>query len=190
MILSEAWHLYKADKQIQGYSSQTLKAYKVQSILLINNLGDILLEDITRESIKWYLGEVASKLKASSLCHRIRFIKSLFKWAQEEKYITFNPAQAIKEPKLESKIPKFLTEEEIELLREACITTFEKALFEFMYSTGCRIGEIMNLDKSAINFSEQSVVVYGKGKKEREVFFNTRSSIWLKRYLEERKDNE
>lgn len=46
MILSEAWHLYKADKQIQGYSSQTLKAYKVQSILLINNLGDILLEDI------------------------------------------------------------------------------------------------------------------------------------------------
>jgi integrase/recombinase XerD len=190
MILSEAWHLYKADKQIQGYSSQTLKAYKVQSILLINNLGDILLEDITRESIKWYLGEVASKLKASSLCHRIRFIKSLFKWAQEEKYITFNPAQAIKEPKLESKIPKFLTEEEIELLREACITTFEKALFEFMYSTGCRIGEIMNLDKSAINFSEQSVVVYGKGKKEREVYFNTRSSIWLKRYLEERKDNE
>lgn len=103
---------------------------------MINNLGDILIEDITKESIKLYLGEVASKLKASSLCHRIRFIKSLFKWAQEEKYITFNPAQAIKEPKLESKIPKFLTEEEIELLREACIITFEKALFKLCIRLG------------------------------------------------------
>jgi len=141
MILSEAWQLYKADKQIQGYSSQTLKAYKVQSTLFIKYLGDIPIEDVTTESIKLYLGEVASDLKASSLCHRIRFIKSLFKWAQEEKYITFNPGTAIKEPKLESKIPKFLTEEEIELLREACLSPFEKALFEFMYSTGCRIGE-------------------------------------------------
>ena len=161
MILSEAWQLYKADKQIQGYSSQTLKAYKVQSTLFINYVGDVPIEDITTESIKLYLGEVASNLKASSLCHRIRFIKSLFKWAQEEKYITFNPGTAIKEPKLESKIPKFLTEEEIELLREACLSPFEKALFEFMYSTGCRIGEIVSLDQSSINFSEQSVIVYG-----------------------------
>lgn len=190
MILSEAWQLYKADKQIQGYSSQTLKAYKVQSTLFIKYLGDIPIEDVTTKSIKLYLGEVASDLKASSLCHRIRFIKSLFKWAQEEKYITFNPGTAIKEPKLESKIPKFLTEEEIELLREACLSPFEKALFEFMYSTGCKIGEIVSLDQSSINFSEQSVIVYGKGKKEREVYFNTRCSIWLKRYINNRTDNE
>ncbi|MDA6082711.1 tyrosine-type recombinase/integrase, partial [Escherichia coli] len=96
---------------------------------------------------KLYLGEVAAELKASSLCHRIRFIKSLFKWAQEEKYVSINPVSSIKEPKPESRIPKFLTEEEIELLREACKTTFEKALFEFMYSTGYRIGEVVNLDK-------------------------------------------
>jgi len=190
MNLSEAWQLYKADKLIQGYSSQTLKAYKVQSTLFISYIGDVPIEEITTESIKLYLGEVASTLKASSLCHRIRFIKSLFKWAQEEEYITFNPGTAIKEPKLESKIPKFLTEEEIELLREACLNPFEKALFEFMYSTGCRIGEIVNLDQSLINFSEQSVIVFGKGKKEREVYFNTRCSIWLKRYLDLRNDED
>ncbi|MDA6151361.1 tyrosine-type recombinase/integrase, partial [Escherichia coli] len=85
---------------------------------------------------------------------RIRFIKSLFKWAQEEKYVSINPVSTIKEPKPESRIPKFLTEEEIELLREACKTTFEKALFEFMYSTGCRIGEAVNLDKHSINMAE------------------------------------
>jgi integrase/recombinase XerD len=190
MLVSEAWNLYKADKQIQGYSTQTLKVYSVQLSLLIRYLGDIQITDITTESIKLYLGEVAAELKASSLCHRIRFIKSLFKWAQEEKYVSTNPVSTIKEPKPESRIPKFLTEEEIELLREACDSTFEKALFEFMYSTGCRIGEVVNLDRNSINFSEQSVIVFGKGKKEREVYFNTRCSIWLKRYLEQRTDDQ
>ncbi|USK50570.1 tyrosine-type recombinase/integrase [Bacillus sp. CMF12] len=190
MLVSEAWNLYKADKQIQGYSSQTLKVYKVQMSLLIKYFGDIKITDITTESIKLFLGEVAAELKASSLCHRIRFIKSLFKWAQEEKYVSINPVSTIKEPKPESRIPKFLTEEEIELLREACKTTFEKALFEFMYSTGCRIGEVVNLDKHSINMAEQSVIVFGKGKKEREVYFNTQCSIWLKRYLEERADDQ
>ena len=73
-----------------------------------------------------YLGKVAEALKASSLCHRIRFIKSLFKWAQEEEYININPAITIKEPKMDTRIPKFLTEEEIELLREACTHLLKK----------------------------------------------------------------
>ncbi|WP_108670396.1 tyrosine-type recombinase/integrase [Peribacillus acanthi] len=190
MIVSEAWSLYKADKQIQGYSTQTLKAYSVQLSLLINYFGDIKITEFTTQSIKLYLGKVATELKASSLCHRIRFLKSLFKWAQDENYVVTNPVSVIKEPKLDIRIPKFLTEEEIELLREACDTTFEKALFEFMYSTGCRIGEVATLDRQSINFSEQSVIVFGKGKKEREVYFNTRCSIWLKRYLEERTDDQ
>lgn len=108
---------------------------------------------------------------------------------EEANYVSINPVSAIKEPKPESRIPKFLTEEEIELLREACITTCEKALFEFMYPTGCRIGEAVNLDRQSINFAEQSVIVFGKGKK-REVYFNTRCNIWLKRYLEERSDDQ
>ncbi|MEC2078748.1 tyrosine-type recombinase/integrase, partial [Metabacillus fastidiosus] len=112
--------------------------------------------------------------------------------AQEEDYRKINPAIKIKEPKMDTRIPKFLTEEEMELLREACHSSFEKALFEFMYSTGCRIGEVVRLNKykykNDINFKEQSVIVFGKGNKEREVYFNTRCSIWLRRYLDERSD--
>lgn len=186
MNFSEAWQLYRAEKQIQGYSGQTLKAYHVQVTLLIQHFGDISIKSVTTESLKLYLGKVAEALKDSSLCHRIRFIKSLFKWALEEDYIKINPAITIKEPKMDTRIPKFLTEEEIELLREACHSSFEKALFEFMYSTGCRIGEVVRLNKNDINFKDQSVIVFGKGNKEREVYFNTRCSIWLKRYLEER----
>ena len=62
----------------------------------------------------------------------------------------------------------------------------ENALFEFMYSTDCRIGEVVKLDRDDINFRTNSVIVHGKGDKEREVYFNTRCSIWLKRYLDER----
>ena len=66
----------------------------------------------------------------------------------------------------------------------------ENALFEFMYSTGCRIGEVVKLNRDDINFQMNSVIVHGKGDKEREVYFNTRCSIWLKRYFDERDDEE
>lgn len=96
----------------------------------------------------------------------------------------------MKEPKLGKRIPKYLSELEIEHLREACQTTMENALFEFMYSTGCRIGEVVKLNREDIDFRFNSVIVLGKGDKEREVYFNTRCSIWLKRYLDERSDED
>ncbi len=156
----------------------------------MNSFGNISIQELSTNSLKVYLGKAAEKLKPSSLGHRIRFIKSLFRWAQDENLINGNPASKIKEPKLELRVPKYLSEEEIEHLREACHTTFENALFEFMYSTGCRIGEAITLDRASINFSNQSAIVLGKGRKEREVYFNTRCEIWLKRYLSERKDHE
>ena len=66
----------------------------------------------------------------------------------------------------------------------------EKAIFEFMFSTGCRIGEIVSLEKNSINWSERSAIVLGKGEKEREVYFNIRCDIWLTRYLECREDKD
>ncbi|MEH7346505.1 tyrosine-type recombinase/integrase, partial [Bacillus sp. JJ1532] len=129
-------------------------------------------------------------LKPSSLGHRVRCIKSIFKWTHDEGFIPKNPAAKLKEPKLGKRIPKFLSELEIEHIRETCHTTKENALFEFMYSTGCCIGEVVKLNRDDINFQMNSVIVHGKGDKEREVYFNTRCSIWLKRYFDERDDEE
>ena len=81
------------------------------------------------------------------MAHRVRSMKSLLRWSYEEGHISINPAAKIKEPKVGKRIPKFLTEREIEHLREACYSPLEKGLFEFMFSTGCRIGEIVTLDK-------------------------------------------
>lgn len=106
--------------------------------------------------------------------HRIRFIKALFKWTHEEGYNLKNPAAKLKEPKLGQRIPKFPSKHEIEYLREGCHTSMENALFGFFYSTGCRIGEVEKLNREDINFIGNSVIVHGKGDKEREVYFNIR----------------
>jgi integrase/recombinase XerD len=190
LLLSKAWERYEADKRIEGFSQQTLKAYKLQSVLLIRYFKDVQLDTVTTDQIKAYLAKFSESLKPASLAHRIRFIKSLFRWSHEEGHIPKNPAAKIKEPKAGKRIPKFLNEMEIEHLREACCSPMEKALFEFMFSTGCRIGEIVSLDRNRINWSNRSAIIRGKGDKEREVYFNIRCEIWLKRYLDNRLDRD
>lgn len=189
MRLNEAWLFYEIDKKLLNYSRHTLKAYRLQAGLLSRALGNPEIGEITYEQLKTYLA-AQDHLKPSSIGHRIRFIQSFFRWAIDEGYISKNPAARLKEPKLGTRIPKFLTEDDIETLREACTSPLEHALVEFLYTTGCRIGEIVGLDKSALDMQNGSVIVQGKGDKEREVYFNTKCRIWLKKYIEARKDDD
>ncbi|MGM0924769.1 MAG: tyrosine-type recombinase/integrase, partial [Bacillota bacterium] len=190
MLLSDVWEKYHLDKKIEGYSKQTIKTYCFQFKLLLRYFGNIDMNEITTNKLKSYLIDAGDHLKPSSLGHRVRCIRSLFKWTYEEGYIKKNPAAKLKAPKLGKRIPKFLSDLEIEHLREACHNSMENVLFEFIYSTGCRIGEVVKLNREDINFSTNSVIVHGKGDKEREVYFNTRCSLWLKRYLDDRDDQE
>jgi|SRR5690625_739549 len=105
MLLSVAWEKYQSDKRIEGYSPLTLKMYGFQRDLLQRYFGDIRMSDITTENLKQYLGEAGGHLNPSSLGHRVRFIKSLFKWTHEEGLILKNPAAKLKEPKLGKRIP-------------------------------------------------------------------------------------
>lgn len=190
MLLSEAWEKYYVDKKIEGYSLLTLKSYCLQFNMMVRYFGEIDTEEVSIDQLKSYLIEVGDHLKPSSLGHKVRFLRSFFKWLDEQGVIIDNPAIKLKEPKVGQRIPKFLTEMEIEQLRDSCSTPMEKALFEFFYSTGCRIGEVVKLNREDINFSARSVIVRGKGDKEREVYFNIRCSLWLMKYLEERSDEE
>jgi integrase/recombinase XerD len=190
MLLSEAWQLYAADKQIEGFSPATLKGYKVQLNLLIRYFGDIDIEEITLASLKTYLIEAGSHLKPASLGARIRFIRAFFRWAADEGYCPGNPARKLREPKLGPRVPKALSEEDTVSLQEACRTTLEHALIEFIYTTGCRIGEVHRLNRNAIDWENRSCIVLGKGNKEREVYFSIKTAIWLKKYLNSRNDND
>jgi integrase/recombinase XerD len=179
LLLSKTWETYESDKRIEGLSPQTLKAYRLQAVSLIRYFNDVNLKTITTIQLKEYLAKSNKNLKTSGLAHRIRFIKSLFRCSHEEGHISKNHAAKLKEPKVGKRIPTFQIEREIVHLWEACNRPMEKAIFEFMFSTGCRIGEIVSLGKNSINWSNRSAIVCGKGDKEREVYFNIRCGIWL-----------
>lgn len=119
-----------------------MKAYQLQSTLLIGHFKDVELELLDTNQLKEYLTVSGNHLKPASLAHRIRFLKSFFRWSHEEGYLSKNPSSKIKEPKVGKRIPTYLTEREIEHLRESCHTPIKKAVFEFMFSTGCRIQQV------------------------------------------------
>lgn len=189
MKILEAWEHYKKDKDYLGYSHHTLKSYKIQANLLAREFNNCDITQITYQQLKEYLYK-QKHLKPSSLGHRVRFIHSFFRWAVDEGHIRSNPAAKVREPKIGKTVPKFLTEEDIEILRAFCKTPREHAIVEFMYSTGCRIGEIVQVNILDIDWANNSLVVHGKGNVEREVYFNTKCRIWLKKYIELRTDKE
>ena len=141
MVLTEAWKFYESDKRLLGYSHHTLTAYQIQVNLLIRYLGDVEIADITYVNLKEYLIK-QEHLKPASIGHRIRFIRSLFRYMHEEGFTERNVSAKLKEPKQGIRIPKAFSDEEVELLRDSCNTVLEKALTEFFYATGCRIGEV------------------------------------------------
>jgi site-specific recombinase XerD len=102
--------------------------------------------------------------------------------------ISRNPSLKLREPKTEKRIPKFLVEEDVIHLKISCHSPRERALLEFLYCTGCRVGEIQKLSIEDINWESCSAIVNGKGSKQREVYFTTECKVWLKRYLESRDD--
>lgn len=189
MKLNELWKLYEAEKRILGFSPHTLKAYSLQLALLIRGIGDLEIEEITLNLLKEYLAEQSIRLKPSSLGHRIRFVRSLFRYAFEEGHISSNPCRKLREPKMEKRIPKFLIEEDVILLKISCQSPREHALLEFLYCTGCRVGEVQKLNIDDIHWENRSAIVHGKGSKQREVYFTTECKVWLKRYLDSRKDS-
>ena len=162
MNIRTLWPNYKRDKSIERYSPHTLKAYGLQARLLCEYLDGIDIAEITADNLKDYLYS-QSGLKISSIGHRVRFIRSFFKWAVEQGYIEKNISLTIKEPKTKDRTPKYLTEEEIELLRDACKSNLERVIFEVLYSTGSRIGEIVKLNKKDIDWEENRIKIMGKG---------------------------
>ena len=189
MKILEAWEWYEKDKKLLNFSPYTLKSYKIHTNLLAREFENCDIGDLTYLDLKGYLYK-QTHLKVSSLIARVRFMRSFFRWAVDEGHINTNPAAKIKEPKADKNLPKFLTEEETETLRANCESKIEHAIIEFMYTTGCRVGEIVKLNRGDINWDNGSVIVDGKGGFEREVYFNTKCKIWLEKYLSSRNDQE
>jgi integrase/recombinase XerD len=127
-------------------------------------------------------------MKPGSMNGQIYILKSFFSWLNAEGYIPKNPLSNIKATKEPKRLRHALNDEEIEILRQACINIREESLIEFLISSGCRLSEIVGVNKSDINWYDLSLLVIGKGNKERKVYFNAKTKILLEKYIESRTD--
>ena len=189
MRLTEEAAAYLSVKETEGYSPYTIRAYRLQIHLLARDIGDIEAGDVTLQMLRGHMAK-HTHLKPASIGHKVRAFRSFFRWLAEEERIAKNPTLRLREPKLPPRIPKALTLDEVETLRDACSSPFEHALVEFFFASGCRIGEVHRIDRRVIDTDRRAVMVLGKGGKEREVYYGARCAIWLRRYLATRHDDD
>lgn len=178
---------FLAAKKLEGYSPITLKSYETDLKIFTENVVKPAAE-ITTSEIRMYLAEY-EHLKPSSLSTKLSILKSFFGWLTEEEIIPRDPTRKIKPPKKEQRLPKALSIEELEILREKCKSLRERAFLEVFYATGGRLDEVHKLDLQDINWQDMSARVIGKGDKEREVYLSIRANYHLKRYLASRDDD-
>ena len=145
-------------------------------------------EDIATADVRMYLSQDGT-LKMSTIRKKLSVLKSFFSWLASEEYIKRDPTTKLKAPKEEYRLPKSLSIEELEMLRESCDTVRQRAFLEILYATGCRLSEVHGLDKADINLQKMSTLVIGKGDKQREVYFSIRAMYHLGKYIKGRNDN-
>lgn len=186
--IAEKVKLFLAAKRLEGLSVNTLSGYSIE-LRIFGNYIQKPVSEITTADIREFLGRFEG-LKLSSLARKLSVLKSFFGWLADEELIPKDPTRKIKPPKTERRLPKALSIEELEMMREMCQTTRERAMVEVFYASGSRLSEIQQLNRDDINWVEKTSKVLGKGSKEREIYLSVRAAYYLKRYLESRKDNE
>ena len=177
-------------KRIEGCSDRTIKYYRVTIEHLLKNVVSPIRK-ITTEMMRAYLVDYQkiNNCGKTTVDNIRRNISSFFSWLEEEDYILKSPMRRIHKIKTQKTVKNIISDEEIEKLRDNCKNIRDTAMIDLLYSTGIRVGELVKLNIEDIDFSERECVVFGKGDKERWVYFDAKSKIHLKNYIESRKDN-
>ena len=176
-------------KQIEGCSARTLKYYQVTIEHLLKNI-DTVIRKITTDEIRTYLAEYQQRNNCSKVTvdNVRRNISSFFSWLEEEDYILKSPMRRIHKIKTKQPVKEIISDEMIERLRDNCRCSRDLAMIDLLYSTGIRVGELVGLNISDIDFEERECVVYGKGDKERRVYFDAKAKLHLQNYINSRTD--
>ena len=177
-------------KKIEGCSERTIQYYKV-TVEHLFSIIDTEVRKITTEEIRRYLAEYQKINGCSNVTvdNIRRNISSFFSWLEEEDYILKSPMKRIHKIKTKTVVKNVITDEGIEKLRDNCSEIRDLAMIELLYSTGIRVGELVNLNIDDIDLDGRECVVYGKGDKERRVYFDAKAKVHLKRYIESRSDD-
>ena len=182
--------LFLAAKRIEGCSEKSLKYYRATiEAMLFTIQKDI--KHIETEDIRTYLTDYQCKKQSSrvTIDNIRRILSSFFSWLEDEDYILKSPVRRIHKVKTASNIKETYSDEMLELMRDSCIEKRDLAMIDMLASTGMRVGEMVLLNRNDIDFNERECVVFGKGNKERMVYFDARTKIHLKDYLQSRTDS-
>jgi site-specific recombinase XerD len=184
-------NLFLATLKIEGRTDSTIEAYTCEYRTFFQFVNKNFRE-VTTNDIRLYLAHCKTVRKNSdvTLNNRIRNLRSLFKWLTKEDFIEKDPLRKINQIKTEQRVREVITEEQAELIRCSCDNYRDAAIINILSSTGMRVGELVKLDRSDIDFSNGECVVYGKGRKERPVYIDGRAKVHLMWYLESREDSE
>ena len=178
-----------SSKKVEGCSDKTIHYYKSSIEKLIATVKKNVC-DIATNDIRCYLAEQQEQrgLSKVTIDNLRRIYSSFFSWLEDEDYITKSPVRRIHKVRTDALVKEVLTDENIEVLRDSCQELRDIAMIDLLLSTGMRVGELVKINRDDIDFQERQCVVFGKGNKEREVYFNARTKIHLKKYLEQRTD--
>jgi integrase/recombinase XerD len=182
--------MFLAAKQIEGCSERTIKYYRVTVNHMLTKVSTEVRK-ITTEEIRIYLSEYQKNSNCSNVTidNIRRNISSFFSWMEEEDYILKSPMRRIHKIKTKTVVKNTISDESIEKLRDNCKGIRDLAMIDLLYSTGIRVGELVNLNVDDIDLEGRECVVYGKGDKERRVYFDAKAKVHLKEYIETRNDN-
>lgn len=176
-------------KRVEGCSERTIQYYKVTAEHMFSQT-EKEIRKITTDEMRSYLADYQKRNNCSNVTidNIRRNISSFFTWLEEEDYILKSPMRRIHKIKTKTVVKSVITDEGIEQLRDHCTQIRDLAMIDLLYSTGIRVGELVNLNIGDINFEERECVVYGKGDKERRVYFDAKAKVHLMEYIESRKD--
>ena len=182
--------LFLSAKRIEGCSEKSLKYYETTILSLLADLGKDVKHIIT-DDIRTYLTDYQSRKQSSKVTidNIRRILSSFFSWLEDEDYILKSPVRRIHKVKTGATIKETYTDEALELMRDNCTQLRDLAMIDMLASTGMRVGEMVLLNREDIDFNERECVVFGKGDKERIVYFDARTKIHLQNYLNSRDDD-
>ena len=182
---------FVATKRVEGIAESTLKRYADENLKLIRFLNKPLY-DVTTYDLRFYLSyrreKSEKRVSNRTLNGMRRCYSSFFGWLAAEGMISRNPCAALKQIKYRKEVKKPFSASELERLRRACNSQRDLALVDFLYSTGCRVSEVVKLDISDVDFERRECVVIGKGDKERRVYLSEVAAMNLKEYIQGRND--
>lgn len=177
-------------KRIEGCSERTIRYYRITLEAMLQSVGKEY-QKISTNDLRSFLDKYQEKNGAgkTTIDNVRRITSSFFSWLENEDYIVKSPVRRIKKVKIGKRIKETYSDETIELLRENAGNLRDLCIIDFLYSTGVRVGELVQLNRTDIDFGRRECIVNGKGNKQRKVYFDAKTKVHIEKYLEQRKDD-